>query len=93
MPEELRAMFTKVTKGALSGNAGEPARRISRSTASMSTRRKDEGVVGIPFLDAYIEKAALEYLDDAAKAGRAILHEHQLHEGAPAEPAASRLHT
>ena len=26
-----------------------------------------EGVVGIPFLDAYIEKAGLEFLDDAAK--------------------------
>ena len=26
-----------------------------------------EGVVGIPFLDSYIEKAALEFLDEAAK--------------------------
>jgi len=25
MPDELRAMFNKVTKGMMSGNAGEPA--------------------------------------------------------------------
>ena len=38
MPEDLRALFQRVTKGALSGNAGQPARRSSRSTASTSIR-------------------------------------------------------
>ncbi len=36
-------------------------RRTSRSTASTSTRRRARGVVGIPFFDGYVEKAALEY--------------------------------
>ena len=26
-----------------------------------------EGVVGIPFFDGYVEKAAIEFLDEAAK--------------------------
>ena len=40
MDPELRAMFQKVTKGSLSGKAGEKARsRTSRSTASTSTSR------------------------------------------------------
>ena len=37
--------------------------------ASMSTRRSStaEGVVGIPFFDGYVEKAAIDYLDRNAK--------------------------
>ena len=35
MPSELRAMFDRVTKGALSGNAGEQPKRSSRSTGNM----------------------------------------------------------
>ena len=42
MPEYLRAMFAKVTKGMLSGNAGSPPRKSSRSTASTWTRRSTE---------------------------------------------------
>jgi arylsulfatase A-like enzyme len=30
----------------------------------------EKGVVGIPFLDQYVEKASLDYLDGAAKAGK-----------------------
>jgi arylsulfatase len=40
MSPELRAMFEKVTKGAMEGNAGQPAGRCSRSTVSTSTRRR-----------------------------------------------------
>ena len=91
MDPELRAMFQQVTKGALSGNAGETAAtKISRSTASTSTRRA-KGVVGIPFFDEYVEKAALDYLDRNGQVGRAVLHEHQFHEGASAEHAGSRV--
>ena len=54
--------------------------------------RRQEGVVGIPFFDGYIEKASLDYLDRNGQVARAVLHEHQLHEGAPAEHAASGLH-
>ena len=49
-----------------------PARRrarISRSTANTSTRRT-KGVVGIPFFDEYVEKAALDYLDRNGKSGQ-----------------------
>ena len=50
--------------------------RNSRSTASTSTTparssrctgQLPQGVVGIPFFDGYVEKAALEFLDKAAK--------------------------
>lgn len=69
MPDTLRALFTKVTKGMLSGNAGEVAHEDFKVSGEVDTPviNGKEGVVGIPFLDAYIEKAALEFLDDAAK--------------------------
>lgn len=56
MSPELRAEFNRITKGILSGNAGEKA--------------PEKGVVGIPFLDEYIEKAASEYLDKAGNSGK-----------------------
>lgn len=62
MDEDLRDMFTKVTKGALSGKAGEtPKEDFKVNGQYVDTPEK--GVVGIPFYDAYVEKAALEYLD------------------------------
>jgi arylsulfatase len=66
MPDELRAMFKKVTKGSLSGNAGEaPHEDFKVNGQYVDTPEK--GVVGIPYLDAYVEKATMEFLDDAAK--------------------------
>jgi arylsulfatase A-like enzyme len=70
MPEELRAMFAKVTKGMMSGNVGETPReefKVNGEYVDTPVIDGKEGVVGIPYLDAYIEKAALEFLDDAAK--------------------------
>ena len=69
MPAELRAMFAKVTKGALSGNAGQPAREEFKINGQY-VNTPAQGVVGIPFFDEYIEKASLDYLDRAAKAGQ-----------------------
>ncbi|MGE9289590.1 MAG: arylsulfatase [Puniceicoccales bacterium] len=66
MPDELRAMFKKVTKGALSGNAGEPAKEVF-SVVGEYVDTPEKGVVGIPFLDKYVEQAGLEFLEDAAK--------------------------
>ncbi len=67
MSEEDRAMFQKVTKGALSGKAGEaPKQDFSVNGEYVNTPEK--GVVGIPFLDEYVEKAAMGFLDEAAKA-------------------------
>lgn len=70
MDPALRAMFQKVTKGALSGNAGEIAKedfKINGQYVDTPLVDGKEGVVGIPFFDGYVEKAALEFLDDAAK--------------------------
>ena len=66
MPDDLRAMFTKVTRGILSGNAGETAKEDFKINGEY-VDTPEKGLVGIPYLDAYIEKAAMEFLDDAAK--------------------------
>ncbi len=69
MPEELRAMFNRVTKGALSGKTGEkPIEEFKINGQYVNT--PDKGVVGIPFFDEYVEKASIEYLDKAAKSGK-----------------------
>ena len=66
MSPETRALFAKVTKGMLSGNAGEkPHEEFKLNGQYVNTPEK--GVVGIPFVDEYIEKAALEYLNNAPK--------------------------
>jgi arylsulfatase A-like enzyme len=77
MDPETRAMFQKVTKGAMSGNAGqkpyeefkingqyvdEPGKSVTLHGVTYP-----DGVVGIPFFDSYVERAAIEFLDDAAK--------------------------
>jgi len=74
MDPELRAMFKKVTRGSLSGKAGEKAVEDfainGQYVDQPDTKTKDypNGVVGIPYFDGYVEKAALDYLDRAAKA-------------------------
>ncbi|MBK8176079.1 MAG: arylsulfatase [Rhodospirillales bacterium] len=68
MSPELRKMFQEVTKGSLSGKAGEkPTEDFKVNGEYVDTPEK--GVVGIPFLDAYVEKAALGFLDEAKKSG------------------------
>jgi len=70
MPDDLRALFQRVTKGAMSGNAGQPAKeefKINGQYVDTPVINGGEGVVGIPFFDAYIEKASLEYLDGNAR--------------------------
>ena len=71
MDPELRAMFQRVTKGALSGKAGQPATedfKINGQYVDTPVVDGKPGVVGIPFFDGYVEKAAVEFLDQAAKA-------------------------
>jgi arylsulfatase A-like enzyme len=70
MDPELRAMFQRVTKGAMSGNAGQPARedfKINGQYVDTPVINGGEGVVGIPFFDGYVEKAAIDYLDRNAQ--------------------------
>jgi len=71
MDPELRAMFNQVTKGALSGNAGQPARGEFKINGQY-VDTPAQGVVGIPFFDGYVEKASLEYLDRNAASGQPL---------------------
>jgi len=72
MPAELRAMFQKVTKGALSGTPGKTIEEFKVNGQYVNTPVIDgkPGVVGIPFLDEYVEKATIDYLDKAGKSGK-----------------------
>jgi len=73
MNPKLRAMFAKVTKGALSGNAGQkPVEEFKINgqyvnEPNTNSAAYPDGVVGIPYFDEYVEKAALDYLDKATK--------------------------
>lgn len=66
MDEATREMFAKVTKGSLSGNAGETATEDFKVNGEY-VDTPDKGVVGIPYLDAYVEKAAIGFLEEAAQ--------------------------
>ncbi|HSD54726.1 MAG TPA: sulfatase-like hydrolase/transferase, partial [Burkholderiales bacterium] len=66
MDPELRAMFQKVTIGSLSGKAGQKAKEDFKINGQY-VDTPEKGVVGIPFFDGYVEKAAIEFLDKAAK--------------------------
>ncbi|MEJ8859411.1 arylsulfatase [Variovorax robiniae] len=70
MDPELRTMFQKVTRGALSANAGEKAReefKINGQYVDTPVIDGKPGVVGIPFFDGYVEKASIDYLDRNGK--------------------------
>jgi arylsulfatase A-like enzyme len=71
MDPALRAMFARVTKGSLSGNAGQPAREDFKINGQY-VDTPAQGVVGIPFFDGYVEKAALDYLDRNANSAEPI---------------------
>src|SRR5438270_465795 len=66
---KLRDMFNQVTKGAMSGNAGETAHEEFKVNGEY-VNTPDKGIVGIPFLDGYVEKAATDYLDKVAKSDK-----------------------
>lgn len=66
MPEDLRKMFDKVTKGSMSGNAGEPAKQDWKVNGQY-VDTPEKGVVGIPFMDKYVEQSGIKFLEDAAK--------------------------
>jgi arylsulfatase A-like enzyme len=73
MPGTLRDMFNKVTRGSLSANAGSKATedfKVNGQYVNTPVIDGKEGVVGIPFLDAYVEKAGIEFLEDAAKSNQ-----------------------
>jgi arylsulfatase A-like enzyme len=65
MSPDLRAMFERVTKGAMSGDAGETAHEDFKINGQY-VNTPDQHLVGIPFFDEYVEKASLDYLDRSA---------------------------
>jgi len=65
MDPKLRKMFWDVTKGSISGNAGEKPHEDFKVNGQYVDNPKS--VVGIPFLDKYVEQDAMDFLDDAAK--------------------------
>ncbi len=69
MDPKQREMFNKVTQGSLSGKAGEPAKEDFKINGQY-VNTPEKGVVGIPFFDGYVEKAALEYLDKNGKSDK-----------------------
>ncbi len=64
MDPKLREMFAKVTRGSLSGKAGEQAKEDFKVNGEY-VDTPDKGVVGIPYLDAYVEKSAVKFLEEA----------------------------
>ena len=66
MDPKLRAEFDRITKGSMSGNAGQPAKQDWKVNGQY-VDTPDKGVVGIPFMDKYVEESGLKFLEDAAK--------------------------
>lgn len=66
MDPKLREMFDKVTKGSLSGNAGETVKQDWKVNGEY-VDTPDQGVVGIPFVDKYVEQSGIQFLEEAAK--------------------------
>ena len=70
MPEDLREMFHQGDQGCVVGQgrrAGERGLQGQRPICGHARASRRRGVVGIPYFDAYVEKAALEYLDRNAQ--------------------------
>ncbi|MBX7105702.1 MAG: arylsulfatase, partial [Gemmataceae bacterium] len=65
MDENLRKLFEKVTKGSLTLKDGKVVEDWKVNGEYVNTPEK--GVVGIPYVDAYVEKAGLDFLESAAK--------------------------
>jgi arylsulfatase A-like enzyme len=66
MDPELRDMFEQITIGSLSGSAGEEATEDFKINGQY-VDTPDEGVVGIPYFDGYVEAASIEFLEEAAE--------------------------
>jgi arylsulfatase A-like enzyme len=77
MDPKLHEMFNKVTKGSLSGKAGEKAKEDFKVNGQYVDKpgqnitlhgvNYSDGVVGIPFMDKYVEASAIKFLEMAAK--------------------------
>ena len=70
MDPELRAMFQKVTKGALSGKAGETAERGIQGQRPVRQHARTRASSAFRSSTRYVEKAALDFLDQARASRR-----------------------
>ncbi|WP_176082971.1 arylsulfatase [Martelella sp. HB161492] len=66
MSQDIRDVYVKTTTGALSGKAGEKATEDFKVNGQY-VDTPDKGIVGIPYLDAYVGQAAMGFLEEAAK--------------------------
>jgi arylsulfatase len=66
MPQDMREMYQKVTKGSLSGEAGGEAKEDWKVNGEY-VNTPEKGVVGVPFLDEYIQASAIKFLEEAAQ--------------------------
>ena len=89
MDPELREMFQRVTKGALSGNAGEPATRGFQDQRPIC-QHAGQGRRRHSVLRRVRREGRARLSRPQRQIGAALLHERQLHEGAPAEHAGAR---
>ncbi len=69
MDPKLRDMFGKVTKGSMSGKAGEKAHEDFKVNGQY-VDNPSGGIVGIPFMDKYVEQSGIAFLEDAKKSGQ-----------------------
>ena len=65
MDPKMREMFAKVTKGSLSGNAGQQAHEDFKVNGQY-VDTPEKGVIGIPFMDKYVELSGIKFLEQAA---------------------------
>jgi len=66
MDPKLREMFWNVTKGSMSGNAGQAAHEDFKVNGEY-VDTPEKGLIGIPFMDKYVEQSGLKFLEEAAK--------------------------
>jgi arylsulfatase len=69
MDPKLREMFARVTKGSMSGNAGQKAHEDFKVNGQY-VDTPEQGVVGIPFMDKYVEQSGIKFLEEAAKSNQ-----------------------
>src|SRR5215469_770902 len=69
MSPELRAMYQKVTKGSMSGKVGEQAHEDFKVNGEY-VNTPEKGLVGIPFLDDYVEQSATDFINRGFKSGQ-----------------------
>ena len=92
MDPKLRAMFQRVTKGAMSGNAGEPAKEDFKINGEY-VEHAGQGRGRHSVLRCLCREGVARLSRPQRQVRTAVLHEHQFHEGAPAEHAGPGIHS